>query len=51
MTIEPGSKEEFETIRKAARLYEQAANDWMDRALKAEAELEAIKSVAKAPAQ
>lgn len=28
---------DFEIVRKASRLFEQATNDWMDRALKAEA--------------
>lgn len=33
---------EFEIVRTASRLFEQASNDWMERALKAEAALAAV---------
>ena len=40
------SREEFEIVRKASRLFEDAANQWMDRALKAEAKLATLPSTA-----
>lgn len=36
-------KSEFEIVRTASRLFEDAANVWMERALKAEAALEAAR--------
>ena len=43
------SREEFEIVRKASRLFEDAANQWMDRALKAEAKLAALSSENRQP--
>lgn len=36
------STREFEPVRQAAKLFERAANDWMERALRAERELEKL---------
>lgn len=37
-------RRDFEIVRSASRMFEEAANNWMERALKAEAELKGLKA-------